>query len=59
MDIKLIKVQQKVKYIPTNEEMEVLLLEDKIETYPNYISRLACMVMSTTLSFLIKKLIFY
>ncbi|HAT4259677.1 TPA: tyrosine-type recombinase/integrase [Clostridium perfringens] len=48
LEIKLIKVQQKVKYIPTNEEMELLLFEDKKETYSNYISRLACMVMSTT-----------
>ncbi|MDK0531125.1 tyrosine-type recombinase/integrase [Clostridium perfringens] len=48
LDIKLIKVQQKVKYVPTEDEMELLLSEAKGETYSNYVSRLACLVMSTT-----------
>ncbi|HHQ4318050.1 tyrosine-type recombinase/integrase [Clostridium perfringens] len=48
LEIKLIKVQQKVKYVPTDEEIEILLSEGRKETYSNYVCRLACMVMCTT-----------
>lgn len=48
IEVTLVKVQKTEKFVPTQEQLQELLIERVTETYSNYVSRLSIMLMATT-----------